>query len=129
MTFMLLAALHYFDEAEVLRSSGKNASTLLEEGLKYLGYALHPVQDYFAHTDNRVYDMNVQISNEYYTISSLFPFVIYHPPTYKIIKSHITFMDSTDNAIKRWGQLQQTEAITLGILKTIYGTYPILFGS
>ncbi len=108
MTFMLLAAMVYFDEAENLKLSGKHYSTWLDEGLKYLGYALHPVQDYFAHTDDKVYDL-------------------YYTPGFLVFKSHIRLFDDTDNAIKRWGQLQKTKEVTENILKTFYNEYPILF--
>lgn len=127
MTFMLLGALLCFEEALTQKQNGKSYSSYVDQGLNYLGLALHPGQDSFAHTDDRVYDMPFKVSDEYYTYSLKAPFIIYHPATYIVIKSHVVPGDITDNVVKRWGQLEKTETATIGVLVEIYNTYKPIF--
>ena len=128
MTLMMIVAFANFDEALHLKNEGNSFYTFfLYEGLKALGKALHPAQDYFAHTDDRVYDIKVQLTQPYVTYSSKFPFVVYHPPTFALIKSHFVAGDITDNVVKRWGQLEKTANATISILSDIYSYYKPLF--
>ena len=111
MTFMLIAAYSYFDEALKYNENSKKYNDYLKEGLKYLGYALHPIQDYYAHTDDRVGNLYIPIN----MTQSL------------ILKYHSPF-DGTDSARKRWGQVQKTATITKKILAETYKLYGTLFG-
>ena len=127
MTFMVIGAIACFDEALRLKNKYESYDDYVDKGLEFLGLALHPAQDYFAHTDDRVYNILLKASDEYYTFSFRPPFIIYHPPTYIIIKSHVVPGDITDNVIARWGQLEKTEKATVGILTEIYNLYKPLF--
>ena len=118
MTFMLLAAFNSFDMAKKYRVGSANYSYYREKGLKYLGYALHPIQDYYAHTDDKVYNVYVPMNGPYDPFG-------FNKPIYIVFKSHIGNND-TDSAIQRWGQVQKTEEITTYILKTFYQTYRAL---
>ena len=110
MTFMYLAAWHCFDVALLYKRQGRSYKTELETGLMCLGYSLHPIQDYYAHTDDRVYDLYI------------------YPGGVPIkIKSHVRVNDDTDSAIKRWGQLLKAKDITMEILSSTYKQYSTLF--
>lgn len=61
----------------------------------YLGYALHPAQDYYAHTDDRVYDQPIDINS--YTA----PPSPTYKPVFVYVKSHLQKNDDTDNPIAR----------------------------
>lgn len=127
MTLMLIIACSYFDNALLAKNQGLPYNYYLNQGLEFLGYALHPAQDYFAHTDDRVYDILYQTADEYYTFSFNPPFIIYHPPTYVTIKSHVVPGDTTDNVLKRWDQLEKTARMTIGTLTDIYKVYKPIF--
>lgn len=71
-------------------------------GIVYLGYALHPIQDYYAHTYDYVY----------YSKKTGWYF---HAPK------------SADNPNLRWDQVLLTENITKIILSDVYNTYSCLF--
>ena len=96
-TFMLLAALTYFDKATLQIDAFKKRD-LTVCGLECLGFALHPIQDYYAHTDSFCY------TNEFG------------------LKSHLQ-SPYTDSAAKRWGQLSKARTASIQILREIYKQY------
>ena len=102
MTLLLIVAFASFDMAIKYDKNSYWYNQFLEEGLKYLGYALHPIQDYYAHTDDRVYSLPGGVKM--------------HSP-----------WNGTDSASERWGQVQKTERITMAILTSVYNIYPKLF--
>lgn len=106
-------------------SLGEDCSESLEEGLKYVGYALHPAQDYYAHTPDKVHNLKSKVLDEHFVYSSDFPYFVYYPAEYETIKYHLP--GNTDNAIKRWEQVKLTKAITISILQAVYDAYPVLF--
>ena len=71
-------------------------------GIVLLGYSLHPLQDYYAHTNDRVY-------KDFFGLWS-----------------HVKYQD-TDNPIIRWGQLIQARNHTMEVLKLIYDEFYALF--
>lgn len=89
---MALYAIDYFDTVTRIKRGRK--TYFLNEGLKYLGYTLHPLQDKFAHTPDRCYLI---------------------PKTG--IWSHVRPEDITDDAEKRFDQLKATERATKKLLK------------
>ena len=126
MTLMLLVSTSQFDTAIKLIRNGYSKKSIkykraLNDGIEYLGYALHPAQDYYAHTDDRVYNQPIDIN------SFTAPPSPTYKPVYFYIKSHLRPNDDTDNPIARWGQLLKTEAITKEILRMIYDNYSVLF--
>ena len=112
MTFMLLVAFNSFDIAIKYSKDSVGYNSYRELGLQYLGYALHPIQDYYAHTDDRVYDIHVPVNLKMEIL----------------IKSHVG-ISGTDSAHQRWGQVQKTADITLYILRIFYTLYKPLFST
>ena len=96
-TFMLLGAFTYLDIAANINDPFLRAD-MTYKGLKYLGYALHPLQDYYAHTDNYVYT------------------------NFLMLKSHVKWKD-VDNAEKRWSQVVLTREVTITALREVYIIY------
>lgn len=110
MTFMLIGAFGCFDEALKYNENSGKYNNYLQEGLKYLGYALHPIQDYYAHTDDRVGTIYIPINM-----------------AQRITVKHHLFYSDTDSARDRWEQLELTKDITIFILSETYNTYKELF--
>ena len=123
MTLMLLCSFSCLDEARILKNNGKKYQKEFNAGLEYLGKALHPIQDYYAHTDDKVY--NVVIDTNAFMIPQSDP--LYYQPNYVTTdyKSHIRLDDDTDNAIIRWEQLIKTKEITEKILEEAYKIFYI----
>ena len=99
--FMALEAASYFDSATRVKRGRK--TKFVNEGLKYLGYALHPLQDMYAHTPDKCYLL---------------------PKTG--MWSHIFVLD-TDNARERFGQVKAAEHATVKLLQTFMDEYGSLF--
>lgn len=95
-------ATQYFDDALRCLNIGWKAKYIENRnlGLICLGFALHPIQDYYAHTDDVVHWVS--------------PYWMHLP-------------GNTDNPIKRWEQLIKTEVATKEILLPIYHMYRRLF--
>ena len=96
--FMALEAEHYFDIATRIKR-GRKAS-FVDKGLKYLGYALHPLQDIYAHTPDRCYFI----------------------PKVEMW-SHVVPFDITDDARKRFDQVKKTEKATIKLLEYFINKY------
>ena len=76
----------------------------VNEGLKYLGFALHPLQDYYSHTDDKV---------SYLSTLGLW----WHG------------LDDTDSVRKRWSQLCKAREDTLVILQIFYEKFYYILGA
>ena len=93
-----------FTEARAQKQNSFAFYTVVQSGLSYLGQALHPIQDYYAHTPDMV---------------SYFPSLQ--------MWGHVRNPRLTDDPIKRWGQLLKTEQITTQILTAFFLEYKDIF--
>ena len=76
----------------------------INNGLKFLGFALHSLQDYYAHTDDKVY---------YLSLLGLW----------------MHGLDDTDSVRNRWEQLCQARDITITILQIFYEEFYYMIGA
>ena len=96
--FMALEAASYFDSATRVKRGRK--TKFVNEGLKYLGYALHPLQDMYAHTPDKCYLI---------------------PKTG--MWSHVRPFDTTDDVRKRFDQVKATGRATVQLLECFLDKY------
>lgn len=109
MLFYLIAD-SYFSQANQYYLEGHKilSSLTLAEGLKYLGYAIHPIQDIFAHTDEVVlYETTLGVG--YY--------------------SHLSFPDVDNAQVHSDVIFDKVEPITIALLEYFVNTYYILINN
>ena len=100
----------YFDQALKKKNNNKSYKDDLEKGLQHLGMALHPIQDIYAHTNDKVYLVNYTYVNQ----NGVKTTVKYW--------SHVKNKD-TDNVFLRYNQLIKTRDETYKILNSFYSKY------
>ena len=99
-TLKIAEAFEFFESA--LKCTNKKRQAMTKKGLEALGESLHPIQDMYAHTDDKVY----------FDVFNLW--------------SHAINTD-TDNPFKRPNQLKMTAEKTISILHKVYYEYEELF--
>ena len=108
-----------FEAALSYKKGTKKYKTLVKDGLMYLGYALHPLQDMYAHTPDKCYPSPVPY--EYYYLD---PYGQKQYGTYfKIGWSHVRAFDKTDKVKARPKQLEKTREHTKEILELFMRDY------
>ncbi len=102
--FFALVAEQYFSLANQYYVAGKEflAAIVLADGLKYLGYAIHPIQDIFAHTDE-VVEYKTTLGVGYY--------------------SHLSVADVDNAEVHKDVIFDKVEPITLAILHYFTNIY------
>lgn len=100
----------YFDQALNKKNKNKSYKDDLEKGLQHLGMALHPIQDIYAHTNDKVYLVTYTYVNQYGVKTTIEYW------------SHVKNKD-TDNVFLRNNQLIKTKDETNKILKSFYAKY------
>jgi len=114
---MCIEAHSYFEEALSYKKGTKKYKTAVEKGLIALGYALHPIQDMYAHTSDMCYRFPV-------------PKTIYIKNLYGQIEARVTVVlgwshlgSGADNEQKRLKQVEKTEKRTKAILNEFVKSY------
>jgi hypothetical protein len=111
---MCLEAMLCFEKARLYKKGTSKYKSHVKDGLKYLGFALHPIQDFYAHTLDRCYIINVPVSDGYTPANTY----------YVRVWSHIQADDITDNPNARQEQLFKTAKMTKDILMVFVNEYP-----
>jgi RHS repeat-associated protein len=99
-----------FDKALNNKNKNKSYKSDLEKGLQHLGMALHPIQDIYAHTDDKVYLVTYTYVNQYGVKTTIKYW------------SHVK-NKNTDNALLRYNQVNKARDNTYEILNEIYQKY------
>ena len=116
---MCLEASQYFDEALKHKKGSKKYKTAVRNGLKYLGYALHPIQDIYAHTPDRCHRARVPHLYNYKDINGQMQVGVYFVMGW----SHLQDNDITDSVLDRPQQAEKTRKHTIKILKVFMEEY------
>ena len=106
-------AMIYFDKAMKAYENEKSYKNNVKQGCIYFGYALHALQDYYAHSPDRCF---------YVMVPSSFSQTGLNNGKYTGFWMHSLF-NNTDTAKKRTGALKNTEDLTVLLLITLFLGY------